>query len=131
LTGLVTLDLLGIPFDDWRLFSSTFHSLTSLNKSDPAYPAAVAQAGVMDQRIDEEIERHRKNPGDDLIGHLITAEIDGQPVAHEDIHQMIFNVIAGGVDTTTALTSNALVHLWQHKDQRARLVEDRSLIPTA
>ena len=131
LTAMVTLDVLGFPLEEWRLFADPLHALTSLAKNDPAYPAAVAAAGVMDQRIDEEIARRRAEYRDDLIGHLVTAEIDGQPIAHADIHQMIVNVLAGGVDTTTALTSWVLVHLWRNPDQRARLAEDRNLLPTA
>jgi cytochrome P450 len=131
LTAMVTLDVLGFPLEEWRTFADPLHALTSLAKSDAAYPAAVAAAGVMDARIDEEIARRRAEPRDDLIGYLVTAEIEGRPIAHADIHQMIVNVLAGGVDTTTALTSNVLVHLWRHPDQRRRLAEDRALLPTA
>ncbi len=131
LTAMVTLDVLGFPLEEWHVFADPLHALTSLAKNDPAYPAAVAAAGVMDLRIDEEIARRRANWQDDLIGHLVTAEIDGRPVSHADIHQMIVNVLAGGVDTTTALTSSVLVHLWKHPDQRRRLAAERSLLPTA
>jgi cytochrome P450 len=131
LTAMVTLDLLGFPLEEWRTFADPLHALTSLAKNDPAYPAAVAAAGVMDQRIDEEIARRRARHQNDLIGHLVTAEVDGAPVSHADIHQMIVNVLAGGVDTTTALTSCVLVHLWKNPDQRGRLAADRSLLPTA
>ncbi len=131
LTGLVTLDLLGVPLGEWHTFSDPLHALTSMNKNDPAYAHALHLAGVMDQRIDEEIARRRAHPQDDMIGHLVTAEIDGRPLAHADIHQIIFNIVGGGVDTTTALTSNALVWLWKNPDERRRLIADRSLLPTA
>src|SRR5689334_19119005 len=131
LTAMVTLDLLGFPLEEWRIFADPLHALTSLAKNDPAYPAAVAAAGVMDVRIDEEIARRRAHHQDDLIGQMVTAEIDGKPIAHADIHQMIVNVASGGVDTTTALTSSVLVHLWKNPEQRRRLAEDRSLLPTA
>src|SRR5258706_14374515 len=98
---MVPLEWLGFPLEGGRIFADPLHALTSLAKSDPAYPAAVAAAGVMDQRIDEEVARRRAQHQDDLIGHLVTAEIDGKPVAQADIHQMIVNVLAGGVDTTT------------------------------
>jgi cytochrome P450 len=133
LTAMVTLAALGFPLHEWRLFGDTLHALTSLAKNDPRYPQAVAMAGVMDRRIDEEIERRRtgKIDQDDIIGHLLKAEVDGRPLAHKDIHQVIFNVIGGGVDTTTALTSSVIVHLWRHPDQRERLRADRSLLPYA
>ena len=133
LTAMVTLAVLGFPLAEWRLFGDTLHGLTSLAKNDPRYPQAVAMAGVMDRRIDEEIELRRTQQidQDDIIGHLMRAEVDGEPIAHKDIHQMIFNVIAGGVDTTTALTSSVIVHLARHPEQRERLRADRSLLPYA
>jgi cytochrome P450 len=133
LTAMVTLDVLGFPLSEWRTFGDPLHALTSLNKGDPAYAGALELAAIMDRRIDEEIELRRREriDKDDIIGHLLRAEVDGQPLAHADIHQVIFNVIAGGVDTTTALTSSVIVHLWKHPEQRERLRTDRSLLPYA
>lgn len=133
LTAMVTLDVLGFPLDEWKTFGDPLHALTSLNKSDPRYAHALELAAIMDRRIDEEIAHRRSHghPGDDAIAHLMKAEVDGKPLAHNDIHQLIFNVIAGGVDTTTALTSSVIVHLWKHPEQRERLRADRSLLPYA
>lgn len=131
LTAMVTLLVLGIPTDEWRTFADPLHALTSLSKLDPAYKDAVALAGIMDRRIDEEIDRRKHNHQDDLIGHLLTSRIDGAPLRHEDIHQIIFNIIAGGVDTTASLTANVVVHLSRHPEQRRQLAADRDLLPKA
>jgi cytochrome P450 len=131
LTAMVTLLVLGLPPEDWRTFADPLHALTSLSKRDPAYRDAVALAGVMDRRIDEEIERRRAAPGDDLIGHLLASRIDGEPLRHEDIHQIVFNIVAGGVDTTSSLTANTIVHLARNPEQRRRLAADRDLLPKA
>lgn len=133
LTAMVTLDLLGFPLEEWALFGDTLHALTSLAKNDPSYGQALAMAAAMDRRIDEEIERRRVegHPGDDIIAHLMETRVEGEPLAHADIHQAIFNIIAGGVDTTTALTSSVIFHLGKHPEQRERLRADRSLMPIA
>lgn len=131
LTAMVTLLVLGIPTDEWRTFADPLHALTSLSKLDPAYKDAVALAAVMDRRIDEEIERRKQTPRDDLIGHLLASRINGAPLRHEDIHQIIFNIVAGGVDTTASLTANAVVHLSRHPEQRRQLAANRDLLPKA
>jgi cytochrome P450 len=133
LTAMVTLDVLGFPLEEWATFGDPLHALTSLNKGDPRYAHALELAAIMDRRIDAEIERRRAegHPGDDIIRHLMEAEVDGKPLAHADLHQLIFNVIAGGVDTTTALTSSVIIHLASHPDQRERLRADRALLPYA
>jgi cytochrome P450 len=131
LTAMVTLDLLGIPVEEWRTFAEPLHALTSLRKSDPAYADALELARIMDERIDEEIDRRTKEPGEGLVSYLLQQRIDGRPLRHEDIHQMIFNIVAGGVDTTSSLTANVIVYLWEHPDQRRLLVENRDLLPKA
>ena len=131
MTALVTMTLVGFPLAEWRRFADPLHDLTSLNKSTPEYEEALAAAAWVDGRIDEEIAARKAKPQDDLIGHLVAARVEGAPLRDEDIHQTIVNVLFGGVDTTTALTSHTLFHLWRHPDQRARLKADRSLLTVA
>jgi cytochrome P450 len=131
LTALVTMAMIGFPLAEWRRFADPLHELMFLSKASPAFPAALAELEWIDRRIDEEIAARRRDPKDDLIGYLVAGEIDGAPVGHDDIHQMVVNMLFGGVDTTTALTSNVLVHLWRHPDDRVRLMADRSLLPVA
>ena len=131
LTALVTMTALGLPLHQWRAFADPLHDLTALSKTSPEYPAAVEAAAWVDRRIDEEIARRKTEPTDDIIGMLVAARPDGAPLPDRDIHMAIVNVLFGGVDTTTALTSHTLMHLWRHPDQRARLIADRSLLPTA
>jgi len=131
LTALVTMELVGFPLVEWRAFADPLHQLVYMDKSSPEFPAAVAAMDALQQRISEAIEENRANPGDHLIGYLVQGEIDGAPIGDADLHGMIFNILSGGVDTTTALTSNALVYLWRHPDKRAALVADRSLLTAA
>jgi cytochrome P450 len=131
LTALVTMEMLGLPLHEWRQFADPFHKLVYLNKSAPEFAAAVAAMGWIDQRIDEEMALRREAPCGDLISHLVTSEIDGSSVPHEDQHQLISNILSGGFDTTTALTAHVVMHLWRHPDQRAQLIADRSLLPVA
>lgn len=131
LAALVTMQAIGFPREQWREFADPCHALTSLNKASPEFQVAVAGAQWVERRIDEEIELRKAAPRDDLISQLVTARVDGRPLKDEDIHSTVVNLLFGGVDTTTALTSHTLVHLFRHPEKRRRLIEDRSLLPVA
>ena len=57
--------------------------------------------------------------------------IDGQPLTDTQVRDLSFNILAGGVDTTTALTSHALVHLGRNPRDRQRLIDQPDLLPFA
>jgi cytochrome P450 len=100
-------------------------------KESPAFADSMESMGWMRKRLYEEFELRRKQPKDDLIGYLVSSQIDGEHLDDRTLFSLCFNIIIGGVDTTTALTSNALMYLDENPVARRRLSEDRSLIPTA
>jgi cytochrome P450 len=83
------------------------------------------------KRVAEEIELRRQEPKDDLLTLFATGTIGGEPLSDETIQSFSMNILAGGVDTTTALTSNALIHLARHPQDRQRLIDDPALLPVA
>ena len=80
-------------------------------------------AGVMRER--------RQNPGEDLVSHLVSIELDGRPLDDDTIERMLVLQLVAGIDTTWSSIGAALWHLAQHPDDRRRLVAEPSLIPTA
>jgi len=78
------------------------------------------------------ITERRANPEKDgLISTLVTAEIDGQPVPDEMVLSMVNLVMAGGFDTTTAVTANALIYLADNPEARQLLIDRPDMIPQA
>ena len=73
----------------------------------------------------------RKEPRDDLITHLANGKIDGRPLTEHEIGAVAFNVLAGGVDTTTGLTTNTLLYLSRNPDKRQQLIDNPELLPKA
>lgn len=67
------------------------------------------------------IETRRAAPADDLLGALLVAEIDGQRLTTADVLGFCFNLIVGGIETTTNLLSAGLVLLQQQPDVRDAL----------
>ncbi|WP_376099326.1 cytochrome P450 [Roseomonas sp. CCTCC AB2023176] len=80
------------------------------------------------------VTRRRVAPGDpatDVLTRLIQGEEDGERLTEKELlHQCIF-LLNAGHETTTNLIGNALELLHRFPDERARLLGDPSLMPTA
>lgn len=81
--------------------------------------------------FDEEIAKRRAAPNDDLISYLIGAKIEGRALTDEHINGTLRLLLVAGIDTTWSAIGCCLWHLAAHPDDRARLVAERHLLPTA
>ena len=86
--------------------------------------------GIVGFLLEQLVER-RANPGDDLISELLGVRIDGESIPDLQIMGMAALTLIAGVDTTWSAIGSSLLHLATHADDRRRLVEDPTLIPTA
>ena len=79
------------------------------------------------------IEERRANPGEyqDLITDLMEAEIGGAPLTDKHILGTCFLLLLAGMDTTWSSIGSSIWHLATHPEDRARLVAEPDLIPTA
>ena len=66
-----------------------------------------------------------------MISTLVTATLDGDPVAVERVLGYAFVMVAGGNDTTTGLIGGSAELLARHPEQRRRLREDPVLVGPA
>jgi cytochrome P450 len=73
----------------------------------------------------------REHPGQDLATLLVNAEIEGKPVDDLVFGTFLIMMIVAGNETTRTVTSNGMLRLIQHPDQRRRLLADPSAIPAA
>ncbi len=128
---MTVVDIFGFGVDEWQPFAEAFHARAALKRGDPAWEAASAELRRFRRRLGEEIERRRAEPKDDLIGLLANGEIDGRPLDQDRIQAIGWQLFSGGVDTTTALTSHALIYLGENPAERQRLIDDATLIPRA
>jgi cytochrome P450 len=131
LPALVTMEIFGFPLSEWRAFADPFHKMVYTPLDDPEFPETLRGLDYFRQRVDEEIELRRREPKDDFLTLLGTGTIDGEPLDHQRIRDLSFNILAGGIDTTTALTSNTLLYLAQHPTDRQRLIDEPDLLPFA
>jgi len=75
--------------------------------------------------------KRRADARDDLTSFLIQFEFDGQRLTDEQLLNILWNLIAGGVDTTTSQTALTLLHLGTHPELRQQLIDHPELYRTA
>jgi cytochrome P450 len=140
----VLAELFGLPEADRERFAPWVQTLTRLqnegfdanalvgdNSADPDAQAGVRVIGEMFEYFTAAITAARQDPGDDLLGRLVTAEIDGERLSDWDILGFCFVVTAGGADTTASLISHTVLLTGQQMAQRELLLADPALIPDA
>ncbi len=77
------------------------------------------------------LEARSAAPGDDLISDLLEARDQGDRLSAAECVQLVVNVLAGGIDTTTAQLAHAIRLFAGHPDQWALLADDPGLVPRA
>jgi cytochrome P450 len=105
---------------------------------------AVLQDGITDevamlrgfQEIKEYFRAHlidrRENPGDDLISYLSQQTYpDGRQFTDNHVLGSVQLLLVAGIDTTWSGIGSCIWHLATHPEDRRRLVQDPSLLPTA
>ncbi len=77
------------------------------------------------------IEERRVNPGDDLLSALIAAEEDGGHLSDDELMSTVILLLIAGNETTTNLIGNGVFALLRHPEERQRVWDDPSLVPSA
>jgi len=120
--------LLGLPEEDLPWFRRRAVELISYSvKYKRAFEASAA---LKDYFLDQ-IERRRSRPTEDIIGDLVTAEIDGEKLTDEAIYSFLRLLLPAGLETTYRSSGNLLYLLLTHPDQFAAVQNDHDLIGAA
>jgi len=104
---------------------------------DPEYNATatkeLGQAAMMQlfAYANELAEERRRCPRDDLASVLLQAEVDGERLTEAQFDSFVMLLSVAGNETTRNLISGGMLALIEHPEQRARLLADPSLLPTA
>jgi len=128
ITALITLDILGLPLEDWRFYAErihqTFMGIPGGGESEAGIPG-------IQKRLAETIAARRSKPGVGLIDDLIASELDGEPVSDEIVKDLVYDILIGGFDTTAGLLAGALRYLEDKPELKQRLIEDDGFLRTA
>jgi cytochrome P450 len=125
--SLVIAEVMGAPLSDaprlhhWSNWIQRQFDATSLITERPLIEQAVAE---FYEYADQLIESRRRSPGEDLITDLITAEEAGERLSHDELRNLVLNVLVGGVDTSQSQLAHAVRLLVAHPDQWQALRAD-------
>ena len=76
------------------------------------------------------IEQRRKAPGDDLVGHVVQAHLDGK-LSSDELFVMLIGLFVGGIGSVATTIGNAFVQLLSRPEQYRLLCEDPGLASNA
>lgn len=129
--AILTMRLMGLPYDNWRLYANLFHSVMAVSQESREYAAAIAEVPAMMDGLLGFAAARRSAPAEDLTSFLVQFEFDGKRLDDTQLLDILWNLIAGGVDTTTSQTALTLLHLGTHPALRQQLIERPDLYRTA
>jgi cytochrome P450 len=128
--AILTMKLMGLPYGNWHLYANLFHSVMAAPDAD-AYHRAIAEVPAMVDGLVRFAATRRASPADDLTSFLVQFEFDGKRLTDDQLIDILWNLIGGGVDTTTSLTALSLLHLGTNLHLRQQLIDRPELYRTA
>jgi len=134
----VIAGMIGIPLSQWSTYKRWSDTILRLSYSrsggEEAERSLVQFRAVtieMQAYLAGLLAERRESPRDDLLTHLIEAEMDGERLTEEEILGFFQMLVVGGQETTTDLIDNAMLCLLEHPDQLARLRAEPELLEPA
>jgi cytochrome P450 len=124
LPALVTLDLLGLPLENWARYARALHHAAYRVKG------SARELAWLQDDLRAETERRRAVGGAVLtpVDALLAAEVEGEPLSVDLVVELVYMLVTGGIDTSTALIAHAIRYLAAHPDTAGRLRENPELI---
>jgi cholest-4-en-3-one 26-monooxygenase len=130
---MVIADLLGVPQEDRHNMFDWSNRM--IGQEDPEYQITpeIAQQSAMElyAYASALYDTKRQNPHEDLMSVLCEVEVEGEKLSELELELFFLLLTVAGNETTRNLMSGAMHAFFQHPDQWRKLVQDRSLLPTA
>jgi cytochrome P450 len=138
LPSRIFLSMMGIPQSDLPRFLSFKNAVLA---HDAAPTDTVEQIWARIQQASRECYAYfdavlderaaRTDPGDDLIGWLVRADVQGERLSREEIQDICYLLMIAGLDTVAASLACMLSFFARHPGHRAEVLADPSLWSTA
>ena len=122
--------LAGFPEADWPKFDRWVDDIIYERTVDPerAWKAGREVMDYFDALLKARAEQ--RDTGD-IISRLLSTEIHGRKLTHDELLSYCYLLFVAGLDTTAWAIRSSLWYLAQNPDAQARLRENPDLIPTA
>jgi cytochrome P450 len=130
----VIASVMGAPIED----APRLHHWSNWIQKQFDAGAMAGEREKIEQAVEEFYEyaaellgERRQSPGDDLISMLIAAEEEGDRLSDVECINLVFNILAGGVDTTQSQLAHAIRLLAERPEQWDALRADTTLAERA
>lgn len=129
----VIAELLGVPHEDRHELFNWSNRLIGFD--DPEFQTSLedARAAAFEvwQYANKLASERAGKKGDDLVSVLMNAEIEGERLTEMEFDSFFLLLAVAGNETTRNLISGGMLALMEHPEQRKRLLDDPSLVPSA
>ncbi len=131
--SIVFLRLMGLPEGDLEYFLGLKNAIIRPGADAPEEEAKIRQetGEKIYAYFEKFLDELEKSPRDDLLSLFITTEVGGERMTREEVLDICYLFLLGGLDTVTSTLGCMISYLAQHPDRRQSLVDDPSLLPSA
>jgi len=123
----VFLDLMGLPTEELPMFMQweqmVIHGRDLQERAAGVRAVRDYMAGVIAAR--------RRTPGEDIVSHLIAANVEDRPFDEQELLGMCILLYAAGLDTVPSSLTAHFRHMAENQEQQAALRADPAAIPRA
>ena len=129
----VIVEMLGIPREDRHKFFEWSNTLVGGQRSRVHHrPRGGTDGDDAALRLRQHLAwSGARGPREDLTSLLLKAEVDGERLTESEYDSFVMLLAVAGNETTRNLISGGMLALMQYPEQRRRLLDDPSLLPTA
>ncbi len=121
----VFMILMGLPldrFDELRRLVEDFFKSEGSDRIEDVSAAIMAEMGAL-------IALRRRDPQKDLVSYLIDADLDGRKLTQDELINMSFLLLLGGLDTVTNMLTFTTRRLAIEPALQERLIADPAVTP--
>lgn len=130
---VVIADIMGVPQEDRHLVFDWSNRLIGFD--DPEFQTSLEDAQEAAAEIwsyaNNLAEGRKGQEGKDLTTVLVNAVVDGEQLTEMEFDAFFLLLAVAGNETTRNLISGGMIALMEHPQERARLLADPSLLPSA
>ncbi|PAZ14011.1 cytochrome P450 [Streptomyces sp. SA15] len=127
----VLAEIIGLPAELASRFDRDWGKVVQpVGPADPGRPAYEARLHGLQSYIADIVAHKREHGDDDLLSRLVAAR-DHDELSQEELDSMIFQLLVAGQEPVTNQITTALIALFRHPGQLARLRDNPDLLPRA
>lgn len=127
LPALITLDLMGLPLENWERYARVLHRAVYREQG------SAKELAWLQGDLRAIVEERKVAPPAVMtpIDALLAAEVDGSLLSIDLVVELVYMLLSGGVDTSTALIAHGVRYLSAHPEVASELRGNTGMISGA